>query len=216
MPSLLLCPWVHSIHRCWLGKTWQHQKESTGVPPPKTPEGAPPAPVPSEAPVSPEATVTLGAGGENPEVVESNLPSIYEEIEALGLTPVTQGEDDPLPAGLDLGDFTPAPLSPCSLPLTVASAPTSEEPLDSSINLATEGTLLTAAEPVEATASATRRGPEPPGAPLIGVEQSTSFPGGGPTEDSPPPDAVAAKPTIEPAPSITESPLHTPSTLEPD
>ncbi|EMP28342.1 hypothetical protein UY3_14524 [Chelonia mydas] len=89
-------------------------------------------------------------------------------------------------------------------------AHSSEEPLDSSINPAPEGTLLTATEPVEAMASAMRLGPEPPGVPLIGVEQSTSSLGRGPTEDSPPPDAVAAKPTIEPAPGIAES--HLPST----
>ncbi|CAM4623100.1 unnamed protein product [Lepidochelys olivacea] len=43
---------------------------------------------------------------------------MYEEIEALGLTPVTQRENDRLPAGLNLGNLTPVPLSPCSLPLT--------------------------------------------------------------------------------------------------
>ncbi|EMP40004.1 hypothetical protein UY3_02759 [Chelonia mydas] len=40
--------------------------------------------------------------------------------------------------------------------------------------------------------------------------------GWGPTEDNPPPDAVAAKSTIEPVPGITESSLPTPLTLEPD
>ncbi|EMP35356.1 hypothetical protein UY3_07528 [Chelonia mydas] len=80
--------------------------------PSKTPEGASSALVPSEASMSPEVTVASGASGENPGVADSDLPSIYEEIEALGLTPVTQGEDDPMPAGLDLGDLTPAPLFP--------------------------------------------------------------------------------------------------------
>ncbi|EMP24458.1 Latent-transforming growth factor beta-binding protein 1 [Chelonia mydas] len=141
--------------------------------PSKVPDGAPPAPFPPEATVSPEATVTSGAGGENPGVVEGDLSSIYQEMEALGLT---QGEGDPLPAGLNLGDLTPAPLSPCSLPLTIVSAPVSEKPLDSSTNPATDGTLLMAAEPVEVTASATRPGLKPPEAPLVGMEQSTSFP----------------------------------------
>ncbi|EMP27727.1 hypothetical protein UY3_15180 [Chelonia mydas] len=163
--------------------------------PSETPQGAPSALVPSEASVSPEATIASGASGENPGVAESDLPSIYEEIKALGLTPVIQGVDDPMPAGLDLGDLTPAPLFPCSIPLTAISAPTSEEPLDSSINLATDVIPLTATEPVEVTASATRPVPEPPGAPLVGVEQLTSILGGGPTGDSPPPDAMAAKPT---------------------
>ncbi|EMP27475.1 hypothetical protein UY3_15435 [Chelonia mydas] len=184
--------------------------------PSEAPNGVSPAPLPSEAPASPEATAALGASGENPGVVEGDLRSIYEEIEALGLTPVTQGEDDPLPAGLDLGDLTPAPFSPCSLPLTIVSPPTSEEPLDCSTNPAADGTPLMASKPAEAMASATRPGPEPPGAPLVGVEQSTSFPVRGPTEDSPPPDAVAAKPTIEPAPGIGENPLPNPQTLEPD
>ncbi|EMP23688.1 hypothetical protein UY3_19258 [Chelonia mydas] len=137
----------------------------------KAPEGAPPALLPSEAPVSPKVTLASGASRENPRVVEGDLPSIYKEIEALGLTPVTQGEDDALPAGLDLGDLTPAPLSPYSLPVTVASTTSSKEPLDSFINPAADGSLLMAAKPPEAMASATWPGPEPPGTPLVGVEQ---------------------------------------------
>ncbi|CAM4587037.1 unnamed protein product [Caretta caretta] len=127
--------------------------------PSETPEEAPSTWIPPEPPVNPKATVEAGPRGGAPEVAEDDLSSMYEEIEALGLTPVTQGEDDLLPAGLDLGNLTPVPLSPCSLPLT-------------------------------------------------------AFPGGHPTEGGPPPDAMAAKSTTEPAPSITGSPLPHPSTLE--
>ncbi|EMP42055.1 hypothetical protein UY3_00645 [Chelonia mydas] len=136
---------------------------------------------------------------------------MFEEIEALDLTPVAQGEDDLLPANLDLGDLSPPLFSPCSLPLTAASAPTSEEPLDSSIDPAADGTPLTIIKPAQVTAGTTR-----PWAAPVGAEQSTSFLGGGSTEDNPPPDAVATKSTIEPAPGITESSLPTPSILEPD
>ncbi|EMP35417.1 hypothetical protein UY3_07380 [Chelonia mydas] len=125
--------------------------------PSETLEEAPSARI--SPPTNPEATVIAGSRGETPRVAEDYLSSMYEEIEALGLTPVTQGEDDLLPAGLDLGKLTPVPLSPCSLPLT-------------------------------------------------------AFLGGHPSEGSPPPDAVAAKSTTEPAPSITGSPLPTPLTLK--
>ncbi|EMP24733.1 hypothetical protein UY3_18187 [Chelonia mydas] len=123
---------------------------------------------------------------------------MFKEIEALDLTPVTQGEDDFLPANLNLDDIAPPLFSPCSLPLTAASAPTSEEPWDSFINPATDGIPLTTTKPAQVTASAMRPGHLSPGAPPVGAEQSTSIPGGGPTEDNPPPDAVAAKSTIEP------------------
>ncbi|EMP24941.1 hypothetical protein UY3_18012 [Chelonia mydas] len=169
-----------------------------------------------EAPVNPEATVVAGAGRENPGTAENVLSSMFEEIEALDLTPVAQEEDDLLPANLDLGDLTPPLFSPCSLPLTAASAPTSEEPLDSSIDPAADGTPLTTTEPAQVTAGATQPRHESPGAPSVGAEQSTSFPGGGPTEDNPPPNAVAAKSTIKHAPGVTESSLPTPLTLEPD
>ncbi|EMP39119.1 hypothetical protein UY3_03693 [Chelonia mydas] len=81
--------------------------------------------------------------------MESVLSSMFEEIEALDLTLVAQGEDDLLPANLDLGDLTPPLFSPFSLPLTAASAPTSEEPLDSSIDPAIDGTLLMTTEPAQ-------------------------------------------------------------------
>ncbi|EMP42574.1 Sodium-dependent neutral amino acid transporter B(0)AT3 [Chelonia mydas] len=178
---------------------------------PNAPDGAPPAPLPSGAPVSPEVSVASGTGGENSGVVEGELPSIYEEIEALGLIPVTQGEDDRLPAGLDLSDLTLAPPSPCSLPLTAASASTSEGSLGSSICPATGDTLLTAAEPTEAMASAMRLGPEPHGMSLVGMGQPTSFPGRDPTDD-----AVATTPAMEPEPGITEGPLPTPQIPELD
>ncbi|EMP29954.1 hypothetical protein UY3_12946 [Chelonia mydas] len=115
-------------------------------PPSKDPDVAPPAPLPSETPVSLGPSVASGTSGETSGVAEGELPSIYKEIEALGLTPVTQGEDDPLLAGLDLSDLTPAPPSPCPLPLTAVSAPASEGSPGSSIYLVMGGTLLLAAE----------------------------------------------------------------------
>ncbi|CAM5102955.1 unnamed protein product [Natator depressus] len=184
--------------------------------PSETLEEAPSVLTLPKAPVKPEATIVAGASGENPGATESVLSSKFEEIEALNLTPVAQGEDDLLPANLNLGDLTPPLFSPCSLPLTAVSAPTSEEPLDSSTDPAADGTPLTTTEPAQVTAGAMRLGHELPGAPPIGAEQSISFLGGGPTEDNPPPDAVAAKSTIEPAPGITESSLPTHLTLEPD
>ncbi|EMP34271.1 Alkaline ceramidase 3 [Chelonia mydas] len=60
-----------------------------------------------EAPLNPEATIGAGAIGENPGATERVLSSMFEEIEALDLTLVAQGEDDFLPANLDLGDITP-------------------------------------------------------------------------------------------------------------
>ncbi|CAM5127746.1 unnamed protein product, partial [Natator depressus] len=135
--------------------------------PSETLEEAPSVLTLPEAPVNPKTTVVAGAGGENPGAAESVLSSIFKEIEALDLTPVTQGEDDLLPANLDLGDLTPPLFSPCSLPLTVASAPTSEEPLDSSTNPAADGTLLTTTEPAQVTAGATWPGHESPGHPPL-------------------------------------------------
>ncbi|EMP28009.1 hypothetical protein UY3_14895 [Chelonia mydas] len=117
-----------------------------------TSEEAPSSRMSPESPANPEATVEAGARGETPRVAEGDLSSMFEEIEALGLTPVTQGEDDLLLGGLDLGNLTPVPLSPCSLPLT-------------------------------------------------------AFPGEHPAEGGPPLDAMAAKSTTEPVPSITGSPL---------
>ncbi|CAM4493011.1 unnamed protein product [Caretta caretta] len=93
------------------------------IPPPRetlpseTPEEAPSARTPPEPPTKPQAIVEAGPRGEAPGVAGVGLSSVYAEIEALDLTPVTQGEDDLLPAGLDLDNLTPAPLSPCSLPL---------------------------------------------------------------------------------------------------
>lgn len=139
-------------------------------------EGAPLARLPSAASARTEVGVASGVGGEGPGVADGNLPSIYEEIEALGLTPVTQGEDDPLLAGLDLSDLTSVPLSPVSPPLTAASAPASEGPLGSSIIPAAGGTPLTAAEPVEATADAPLPGPDSQGVSLLGVGQPTPCP----------------------------------------
>ncbi|XP_034642657.1 uncharacterized protein LOC117885463 [Trachemys scripta elegans] len=129
----------------------------------EAPDEAPPPPLPPTPPAMPEASVSSGASGEDPGVVGGELPSIYEEIEALGLTPVIQREDETLPAGLDLADLTPAPLSPWSIPLTAASAPASKGLLDSSTCPAAGDTPLTAAKPVEATADASRPGPELPG-----------------------------------------------------
>ncbi|CAM5080512.1 unnamed protein product [Natator depressus] len=85
--------------------------------PSETPEDAPSARIPSKPPANPEATAEAGPRGEAPGVAGVGLSSVYAEIEALDLTPVTQGEDDLLPAGLELGNLTPVPLSPCSHPL---------------------------------------------------------------------------------------------------
>ncbi|EMP33953.1 hypothetical protein UY3_08905 [Chelonia mydas] len=116
MPSLLPCPFHPPVPP---GEDIAAWEGSTAPPleslPSKAPDGPPPVLFSSGAPVSPEASVASGSGGETSRVVEGELPSIYE-IEALGLTPVTQGEDDPPPAGLHLSDITPAPLSPCFLP----------------------------------------------------------------------------------------------------
>ncbi|EMP33007.1 hypothetical protein UY3_09853 [Chelonia mydas] len=57
--------------------------------PSEAPDGAPPAPLTSGPPVSPGASVASGADEENSGVVEGDLPSINEEIEALGLTLIT-------------------------------------------------------------------------------------------------------------------------------
>ncbi|EMP35680.1 hypothetical protein UY3_07166 [Chelonia mydas] len=185
--------------------------------PSEAPSGAPPAPVTSEAPVSPKATVASSASGENPRVAEGDLPPIYEGIEALGLTLVTQGEDNPLPATSTLSDLTPVPLSACSLSLTAASAPASEGPLGSFICPATGGALLNATKPTEATAGATQPGPKSHGVSLVGVGQPISFPGGDPTADRPPSDAVASRPSMEPEPCIIGGPLSTLSKVpEPD
>ncbi|CAM4455311.1 unnamed protein product [Caretta caretta] len=135
------------------------------IPPPRetlpseTSEDAPSAWTLPEPPADPEATVEAGPRGEAPGVAGVGLSPVYAEIEALDLIPVTQGGDDLLPAGLELGSLTPASLSPCSLPLIV-------------------------------------------------------FPGEHPAESGPPPDAMAAKTTMEPAPSIIGSPLPYPLTLD--
>ncbi|CAM4550739.1 unnamed protein product [Lepidochelys kempii] len=135
------------------------------IPPPRetlpseTPEDTPSAWMLPEPPADPEAAVEAGPRGEAPGVAGVGLSSVYAEIEALDLTPVTQGGDDLLPAGLELGSLTPASLSPCSLPLF-------------------------------------------------------AFPGEHPAEGGPPPDAVTAKITMEPAPSIIGSPSPSPLTLD--
>ncbi|CAM4675717.1 unnamed protein product [Lepidochelys olivacea] len=95
-----------------------------GIPPPRgtlpseAPGEAPSNQIPPELPTNPDVTAEAGPSGEAPGVVGVGLSSVYAEIEALDLTPVTQGGDDLLPAGLDLGNLTPGPLSPCPFPLT--------------------------------------------------------------------------------------------------
>ncbi|EMP26071.1 Echinoderm microtubule-associated protein-like 6, partial [Chelonia mydas] len=89
------------------------------------------------------------------------------------------------------------------------------EPLDSSTSSAADDPPLTAAQPIEVTASAMRPGPESPGASLVDAGQPTSFPGGCPTAASPPIDAMATTPALEREPSIIEGPLPTPQTPEP-
>ncbi|CAM4599578.1 unnamed protein product [Lepidochelys olivacea] len=182
-----------------------------GTLPSTDPDGAPPAPLPLTTPVSLGASVASGTSGEASGVAAGELPSIYEEIEALGLTPVTQGEDDPLLAGLDLSDLAPTPPVPCPLPLPVTFATASEGPQGSSICPAVSGTLRLDAEPTEATAGAFWLGPEPHGLPLEDVGRLTSFPGGDPTAG-----AVAPLPVVVPEPDILEGPLPHPHLPEPD
>ncbi|CAM4577298.1 unnamed protein product [Caretta caretta] len=135
------------------------------IPPPRetlpseTSEDAPSAWTLPEPPADPEVAIEAGPRGEAPGVAGVGLSPVYAEIEALDLTPVTQGGDDLLPAGLELGSLTPASLSPCSLPLIV-------------------------------------------------------FPGEHSADSGPPPDAMAAKTTMEPASSIIGSPLPHPLTLD--
>ncbi|XP_065426459.1 nascent polypeptide-associated complex subunit alpha, muscle-specific form-like [Chrysemys picta bellii] len=150
---------------------------------------APPTPLPPIPSAMLEASVASGVSRDDPGVVGGELPSIYEEIEALGLTPVTQGEDDPLPAGLDLAALTSTLPSASPVPLTAA--PAFEEPLDSLPCPAAGAASLTAAEPLQATAGASRPGLELPGVSLVGVGQPSSFPSGGPTADCSPSAAVA-------------------------
>ncbi|CAM5160538.1 unnamed protein product [Natator depressus] len=191
-------------------------REGSTVPPleslpPKDSDVTPPAPLPSTTPVSLGASVASGTSGETSGVVEGELPCIYEEIGALGLTPVTQGEDDPLLAALDLSDLTPAPPSPCPLPLTATFAPTSEGSQGSSICPAVGGTTLLAAEPTEATAGALRLGLEPHGLPLEGVGRPISSPGEDPTDG-----AGIIMLATAPEPSSIEGPLPHPHPPEPD
>ncbi|CAM4566007.1 unnamed protein product [Caretta caretta] len=124
---------------------------------------------------------------------------------------VTQGEDDPLLAGLDLSDLAPAPPVPCPLPPPVTFATASEGPQGSSICPAVSGTLRLDAEPTEATAGALWLGPEPHGLPLEDVGRLTSFPGGDPTAG-----AVAPLPVVVPESDILEGPLPHPHLPEPD
>ncbi|CAM5103769.1 unnamed protein product [Natator depressus] len=113
--------------------------------PSETPEDALSARIPSEPPANPEATAEAGPRGEAPGVAGVGLSSVYAEIEALDLTPVTQGEDDLLPAGLRLGNLTPAPFSPYSLPLIAFPG---EHPAEGG-------------PPPDATAAKTNAGPAP-------------------------------------------------------
>ncbi|EMP33153.1 hypothetical protein UY3_09715 [Chelonia mydas] len=225
MPSPLPCPRVHTIPWCRLGKTWQDRgggrvhtipwcrlgktwQHGRAVPSLPGPRCNPTCPITIR---SPRESVASGTSGETSRVAEGELPSIYEEIEALGLTPVTQGEDDPLLAGLDLSNLTLAPPVPCPLPLTATFAPTSEGSQGCSICPAVGGTLLLAAESTEAIAGALRLGPELHGLPLKGVGRLTSFPGGDPTDG-----AVTTMPAVVPEPSIMEGPLPHPHLPEPD
>lgn len=164
-------------------------------------------PLPPKPPESSKASIASGAGEELPGEV-GDVSSIFEEIEAQGLTPVTQGKNDPLPAGLALGDFTPPspPHDHCSHS-HFWGAP-------GLFHLSVVHTSLKAAKPIEATAHAMWPGPESPGAPLAVAGQPTSFLGGDPTANSPSIDAMAAAPTMEKEPGITEGPIPIPLTPE--
>ncbi|XP_029769744.1 vegetative cell wall protein gp1-like, partial [Terrapene carolina triunguis] len=123
-------------------------------------------------------------------------------------------------------DAPPTPLPPVSPAVpeeSVASGASGEdpgvvgaEPLGSLTCPAASDTLLTAAEPVQATAGASRPGHELPGVSLVAVGQPSSFPGGGPVADCSPPAAVAVPSAVEPEPGIPGDPLPNPQTPEPD
>ncbi|EMP23946.1 hypothetical protein UY3_19013 [Chelonia mydas] len=157
---------------------------------------------PAPLPCAPPAAVDIGAitalvtGGKDSGAAGTEFTSIFEEIEALGLIPVTQEEDDPAPVSLDLGADSvppPPPPSPCpSLP-AVAPALVLGAPLALPICLAADGTSPEAAQPPQATADAERSGPGPVGAPsTTQMEQLASPLERGPTEVSVVPDTMAA------------------------
>lgn len=88
--------------------------------------------LPAPLPPVPPATADTGAiiapviGGEDSGAVGTAFTSIFEDIEALGLTLVMQGKDNPPPAGfnLDAGLVPLPPPSPCpSPPALVPGAP---------------------------------------------------------------------------------------------
>ncbi|EMP25864.1 hypothetical protein UY3_17056 [Chelonia mydas] len=213
MPSPLPCPRVRSIPRYRLGKTWQHGRAVPFLhwsPFPPRPPIEPLLPCYHLDPCEPRGERCFGhwrgdlwGGGRR-------APFCLREDRAPGSDPSLPGGGRPSASGPRSERPHPAPPSPCSLPLTTDSAPTSEGSLSSSICPAAGGTLLSAGEPTEAMAGAMGLGPEPHGMSLVGVGQPTSFPGGDPTEGCPPFDAVATTPAMEPEPSITEGPLPTP------
>ncbi|XP_067417517.1 proline-rich protein 36-like [Emydura macquarii macquarii] len=178
---------------------------------------APLAPLPAGA-AEGDASATLLASPPvadqaAPGVAEGDYSSIFAEIESLGLTPVTQGEDDPLPPGLDLGGLMPAlPLPPSPLPQTAVPA-LELPPPDAPDCLAVAGLPSAAAEPLEATASAEQPGP---GASEAG--QLSLTPPGGPDLSRPLSlaGAVGAEPVLAPGPSVAEGPPPDPTPLTPE
>ncbi|TFJ97766.1 structure-specific endonuclease subunit slx1 [Platysternon megacephalum] len=182
-------------------------------PPEEASAGVPPAPVPPVPPAAADtgAIVAPFAGGEDSGAVGTDFTSIFEEIEALGLILVTQGEDDPPPEGLDLGGSLapPPPPPPCPSPHAVAPALVLGAPLALPISLAVDTTLCEAAKPLGEMADAERLGPGPVGTPsTTWMERLVSPPEGGPHDDSIMPDAVAAGDTlaVTPMPGDGEGP----------
>ncbi|XP_067419401.1 proline-rich protein 36-like [Emydura macquarii macquarii] len=166
-------------------------------------EGDASAPLPPSSPVVDPAA--LG-------VAEGDYGAIFAEIEALGLTPVTQGEDDPLSPGLGLGGLLPAlPLPPS--PLSQTAVPALELPSSDAPECpAVAGFPSAAAGPLEATASAEQPGP---GASEAG--QLSLSPSGGPALSRPLSvvGAVGAELVLAPGPSVIEGPLPDPTPLPP-
>nr|XP_014431734.1 basic proline-rich protein-like [Pelodiscus sinensis] len=152
-------------------------------------DGAPPAQAPIAPPSVPAEVIgALVAGGEGSGAEGMELSSIFEEIEALGLTPLTQGEDDPPPAGLGLGGDSVAPPPPLPNPVSQVADPilTLGAPLILPTGPADSSAGTDAAEPPGATAGAERPSPGAEGAPppVTGVGRSSSLPVGGPPQDT--------------------------------
>ncbi|EMP37356.1 hypothetical protein UY3_05440 [Chelonia mydas] len=103
-------------------------------PPEEAPEEALPIPLPPVPLVSTEVTTASFAAEGDLVVVGRKFTSIFEEIEALGLTPAIQGEDGPLLEILSLGSDCVQPPPPLPSLSSQATVPAGifEAPLSSS------------------------------------------------------------------------------------